>query len=210
MFKTLAVISAAALMLCGCSPMMMLQKYDTVRPELNIPAGTRLAIGVRDIRPAIMNGEQSPFFTGIRHSGSVVCYHVYTDNELSFADNIAGDIGRSLKEKGVHVTVYPIPSGMQEADAVRKLSEGNTKSVLISLLEWKSWTFNKTELDYDLHIGVYGTDGKKLAEKRLAKHEELGGGPVKPWEHATYVLPKTLQQQIEMLFGDKEIARQLH
>jgi hypothetical protein len=81
--------------------------------------------------------------------------------------------------------------------------------ILLTLNEWKTDTYMRTTLYYDVTMRMRDQDGRVLAEKVLTGSDNLGGDAWDPSAHARQAVPQAFKGKIEELLNNTEIAEAL-
>jgi hypothetical protein len=81
------------------------------------------------------------------------------------------------------------------------LSQQAKKIILLTLLNWKTDTYQSTDLIYDVSMTVLDSQGHELATKRLEGTDNLGKSILAPQSIATELAPIAFQKKLEELFG---------
>lgn len=185
-------------------------RYDLTDAQLNVDTKQNVAVGVLDQRSYVVSGEKSPNFVGIQRGGFGNPFDVTTVSGNPLAQDMSATIEASLKANQIVVQRVAIVPDGDSRTAISVL--GTTKasrSLLVTLREWKSDTFSNTKLIYNIRAQVFSTDGEELARKAINGEDNLGGDFVNPPGHARIVVPKAFRQKLEELFSDSQIKAAL-
>ncbi|MGH8534208.1 MAG: hypothetical protein ACREV1_16210 [Gammaproteobacteria bacterium] len=107
----------------------------------------------------------------------------------------------ALGRSGAMVTPVKLSPSLSKAEAIGALQSTNAeKSLLLLLYEWKSDTYNGTEIIYELEMEAIDKQGKVLARKRAQGIDQLGGAFWDPQGHAQEAVPAAFQRKVEDLF----------
>jgi hypothetical protein len=211
------VLLAAAI--GGCTTRIT-YRYDEATPPLKAVAGTTVNLAVLDRRTYVVNRQKPPTFVGVSRTSfddyvnssedaAKKMFDVTTASGKPLADDFAKTIATALSAKGVRVSVISLPPEIDEAEAVRRLSDAPGHSMLLVLNEWRTEAQASTYLICDLHAIIIGQGGAILARKRLHGAENLGGNPRNPIAHGREVVPVAYSKKLQELFAAPEIAGQL-
>lgn len=207
----LAKICAAmsfVVVLSGCA-VGVTHQYDNAKPEIKASAGTKLGVGVQDRRMYVLSKQKPETFAGLSRGGFGNPFDVNTASGKPLADDFSKTIQRALSAKGVHASAVSLPPGVDETEAIKRLSVAGDKAVLIVLNEWKADTYSSTTLAYDVQAMIVDASGKVLASKKISGSDNLGGSAFNPPEHSRNVVPVAYRKKLEELFAAPEIAAHL-
>jgi hypothetical protein len=210
MFKLISTCIAIVLFstLGGCA-VGVTHQYNNAALQIKASSGTKLAVGVQDRRLYVVTKEKSENFVGLSRGGFGNPFDVKTSTGAPLADDISKSIQTALSADGVSVNAIIIPLGVDEAEAIKRLTVASGKAVFIELNEWKADTYMNTTLTYDVQALVIGADGKVIASKKVSGSENLGGSAMNPPEHSRKAVPIAFRKKIEELFSAPEIANNI-
>ena len=144
------------------------QDYLQAQPILELTRKGRLAVGVQDRRPYILDHDKDEDFVGLQRGGYGNPFDVGTQSKQALAEDMAKVLTVALGRSGAMVTPVKLSPPLSKAEAIRALqSTSAEKFLLLVLYEWKSDTYNGTEIIYDLEMEAIDKQGKVLARKRL-------------------------------------------
>jgi hypothetical protein len=185
-------------------------RYDSVTVDINMSSERNVAAATHDQRPYVRLDDKSPTFVGLSRGGYGNPFDVNTASGEALATDMTNSILSSLAAKGFRATAVIVTPEASEKVALEKLQEtGAERLLLLTLLEWKSDTFEGTALIYDVSLKVFDQLGSELARKALQGRDDLGGSFWNPPGHAKKVVPSAFAQKLEILFSDSEIERAL-
>ena len=222
LMRLLASLGAVVLLAAafsGCATRIT-YRYDEATLLLKAVAGTAVSLAVLDRRTYVVNKQKPANFVGVSRSSfddyvdsteeaAKKIFDVTTASGKPLADDFAKTIATALSAKGVRVTAISLPPEIDEAGAVRRLSDAPGHSLLLVLNEWRSETQTNTYLICDLHAIIIGHGGAILARKRLLCADDLGGNPRNPIAYGREVVPIAYSKKLRELFAAPEIAGQL-
>jgi hypothetical protein len=84
-----------------------------------------------------------------------------------------------------------------------------SRSVLVTLTEWKADTYLNTSVIYDLSILILGADGNIKLRQALRGRDNLGGDAINPPSHSRSAVPPVASAKLESLFGTPEVREAL-
>lgn len=189
-----------SLTLVGCA-FGRKQDYLQAHPVLEYASKGRLAVGVQDRRPYILDHDKDEDFLGLQRGGYGNPFDVGTESKQPLADDMAKVLTKSLGRSGAMVIPVKLSPSLSKAEVIRALQSINAEnSVLLSLYEWKSDTYNGTEIIYDVEMEAIDKRGKVLARKRAQGIDQLGAAFWDPQGHAQEAVPAAFQRKLEDLF----------
>jgi hypothetical protein len=194
----LLLVVLAALAASGCA---VGNKHNyTMAPELGVQGARSVAVGAQDARPYVLSKEKTPDFVGLQRGGFGNPFDVTTESGRPLADDVAGAIAASLARRGFKATAVAVaPAG---ADTRQLASQAGAERVaLVSILEWKSDTYQNTALLYELVLRVFDANGTELANHRVSGRDNLGGSAWNPPAHAKGAVPEAYRRKLEELFS---------
>ena len=192
-------------MTSGCA-VGVTHQYDNVAPEFNASAGTKLDIGVQDKRVYVVSKEKPETFVGLSRGGFGNPFDVTTFSGKPLADDFTKTIQTALSAKGVQANAVRLPLGIDEAEAIKRLSLAGNKAILLILNEWKADTYMTTTLNYDIQAIVIDSSGKVISSKKIYGMDNLGSSAFDPPGHSRTVIPIAFRRKLEELFASPEIA----
>lgn len=196
------------LIISGCA---VGNKHNYSDSTINIKGtqGNKLDLGVQDRRVYVLSGDKPQSFVGLSRGGFGNPFNVETESGKPLSDDFSKAVSKSLSQKGVTVTEVIIPPQMDQAEAIKNLTQSGNKAIFISIKEWKSDTYQNTSLNYDIQVQVIDKSGKIVANKSIAGNENLGGDFINPPGHAKKVIPPAFQAKLEQLLSAPDIAGHL-
>lgn len=192
---------ATAVLTAGCGG----YAYRSVVANVPVSGSGQVGIATHDQRSYVVSGRKTPDFVGIIRGGFGNPYDLATDDGRPLADGMTEAIANSLKPKGfrpVPVSVAPSDSPAQARE--KAVKAGGTRTVLLTLREWRSDAMYRTGMDYDVTLSVLDGGGAVLAEKRLQGSDNLGGA-----SGARDAAIQAFRTKLETLLGDPAVAQAL-
>jgi hypothetical protein len=166
-------------------------------------------VGVQDRRPYILDHDKDEDFVGLQRGGYGNPFDVSTQSKQPLADDMAKVLTKALTQSGMHVTpVRLAPSWPKDQVLTALRAAPADKLLLLSLYEWKSDTYQGTEIIYDAQMEALDAGGKVLARKRIQGTDQLGAAFWDPQSQAQEEIPKAFQRKLEILFSG-DIAQAL-
>ena len=195
-----------SLMIAGCA-FGRKQDYLQARPVLEYTSKVRLAVGVQDRRPYILDRDKDEDFVGLQRGGYGNPFDVGTSSERPLAEDMAKVLSNALASSGAMVIPVRLLPSLSRAEVVRVLQTTNAdKFLLLSLYEWKSDTYGGTEILYEVEMEAIDKQGRGLAGKKAQGIDQLGAGFWDPQGHAQDVVPAAFQRKLEDLFRGEVAA----
>jgi hypothetical protein len=136
------------------------------RSNFNVPPESqKVIVAVHDLRPYIQNNEKSPEYVGIQQSIAGVPYNVSTKSGKPLADDFGMMIVNTLNYGKVSATQREIPHLWTFADVKEKVlgKEKDSKVYYIKMLEWRTITHFRVELNYDLQLLVFDDQANEVS-----------------------------------------------
>lgn len=183
-------------------------EYSKVTPELAVSTKNSVAIGVHDERPYVVSGGKETSFVGLSRGGFGNPFDINTQSAKPLADDMNETLLQAFKRNGVDVKTIQIkPAESDNAARQVLVALGQQRSILLTLSEWKSDTYQNTSLAYDVRLTVLGPNGAVLADKTLKGNENLGGSVMNPPAHAKEVVPVAYRRTLDALLSSPEIQQ---
>lgn len=203
----------AVICLCfwtGACAVGVQHRYDTTDANIDVTTKHRVAVAVQDARPYVLSGEEQANFVGYSRGGYYNSFDVTTTTDRPLAHDMTQSIVFALKAGGATATGVNLPAS-SDAAAARStlLSAKADRYVWLLLQEWKSNTYIRTSLHYNIVLRILGADGAVRGKKLLSGRESLGGNAMNPPGHSRAAIPKAFRGKIEELFSDPGIIHAL-
>jgi hypothetical protein len=160
MFIMLLVILSVA----GCRG----GRYDLTKSQLkvDIQGAGKVAIGVQDQRPYILDYTKPPTYIGIHRNGWGVPRDAGTRSGQSLAEDVATIMVSSFGASGFAVERFSLsPNENLESSLKRLESSAYDKIVVLTLDQFRSDSWAEVELQWAITMRVYDGKGRLLAEK---------------------------------------------
>jgi len=192
------------LFVSGCAVSRKVQ-YSGI--NANVPAFSEtIALATWDQREQVLDGSRKPDFVGYMRSGAGIAYPIGTASGKPLADDISSSISTSLEKKGCTTSVITTsPADNENTILDNLIKSGNEKLLLVKCSEYHTDGYGIQNLNYNLQVTVYASDGELVKEKRFQGDRTLGGnvawGPGKYQEY----MPEGLKTLLEQIFNDEEI-----
>lgn len=184
--------------------------YKTQLQDLNIKSQQDVVVGVQDLRPYVVSGENTKQFVGLQRAGFGNPFGVHTKSGDPLADDIADTIVNTLKMGGVKAQAVAIPSSLDSGKALAALLKIDAgRYLFVYFEEWKSDTYTNVALLYDVTAKVYDKSGNLLAQNDISGREDLGGSFMNPVGHAEEAVPVAFRKNLTKLLGHPSIVKAL-
>jgi len=182
----------------------------TMGPDLAVQGTRSVAVAAQDLRPYVVSGEKRPDFVGLQRGGFGNPFDVTTESGRPLADDFSTAIASSLSRRGFKSTAVSVALSPMAADARALASRsGAERLALVSIVEWKSDTYQNTALLYELVLRVLDANGNQLAANRVSGRDNLGGSAWNPPDHAKGAVPLAYRKKLEELLGAEAVVRSL-
>ena len=79
--------------------------------------------------------------------------------------------------------------------------------MLLTLLEWKSDTYQNTALKYKARVQLFDVEGKLLAEKNIVGEDALQGSVMNPHGHDKMDISRAFEEKLGVLLKDAELYK---
>ncbi len=218
MFRLVMVVLALT-HLAGCA-INNKQDYRKAVPTLTTVGHQRVAVGVQDLRPEVVNGNVDEDYVGMQRGGYGNPFRVHTRSKRPLADEMGTWIVSALRNHGAKAQPVRLAPSLNKDQVIALLRSGKPdKLLLLTLKDWESDTYVGTELRYDAEMQALGRSGNVLASKTIKGTDQLGSGFWNPQGVAQEQAPLTFKKKMEELYegdiakalsqaGDKPIAKE--
>jgi hypothetical protein len=117
-------------------------------------------------------------------------FDVETESGQPLATDMGSDIVSAFRASGVEASQMVFAPSLKPTDARQQLvNSGADRSVLITL-EWKSDTYQRVFLNYDVRLNVFNREGEMLATSQSSGEDNLGDGGLDPPSHSRRRCPR--------------------
>lgn len=197
-----------AVPLSGCA---IGNTYNYRSPTLAQPwiegKGT-LAVATHDLRPDVVNGDETPDYVGLQRAGLGNPFDASTASSLPLSDDWTFIVTQGLTRGGFTATPISTSPKEQPDSVIHKLeATGAQASLLFVLNRWHSDTYNNVTLHHEVVLAVLDPAGKVLAEARLTGSSELGGSFFNPPAYAKRNVPLEFERKLAFLLRDPRIVQ---
>jgi len=203
--KTKAIYFLTLLILSGCAGSLKIQ-YDGI--NANLPAfSENITIAIWDQREQVLDGSRKPDFVGYMRSGAGIAYPIGTASGKPIVDDISSSIASSLEKQGCTTSIITTsPTEDEHAILDNFAKNGSGKLFLMKCSEYHTDGYGIQNLNYDLLVKIFASDGQLLKEKSFQGDRNLGGSVA--WGAGKYkeYMPEGLKALLEEIFNDPEIS----
>ena len=170
----------------------------------------KVGIATFDHRVYVLSNDKDPDFVGLQRAGFGNPYDVTTESGRSLAEDITTSLVNALAKKGFAARPVLVSSTDSIDAAILALTaHGSDRSILLMLSEWKTDTYNRTGLYYDVTLMVLDESGNMLAERSIGGKDNLGGSVWNPPGHAKKAVPLAFKEKMEELLNNNEVLQAL-
>jgi hypothetical protein len=195
--STLLLLLIQAVLLGGCAGQKL--AYGDIVARVDASGTAPVAVAAHDQRKLITSGQESPTFVGRMRSQHHIA-GVNTASGKPLGDDLTTVLATSLAAKGFKaIPVVVSHSERPEAVTQRMVLMRVDRDVVLTVAEWRTDTYFKTQLFYELDLKVLDSSGKVLAQRRLAGHEDEMSGSARD----------AFRQKLELLINDPEVTQAL-
>jgi hypothetical protein len=181
-----------------------------VVPDLQARSSAKVAVGVQDKRSYVVTNDKTPNFVGLQRGGYGNPFDVTTASGQPLASDFARSIVSGLEIRKIAAHTVAIPPGTTRKVAIQSLvGKGAKRSLLVTLIEWKSDTMVNLALYYDLSAEVLDTGGKVVAQSARQGREAIAGSFWNAPAAARANVPHFYRKLLADLLNDKKIVNAL-
>jgi hypothetical protein len=194
----------------GCA-MGRQHAYHVGQPTLGHRGPGWVAVAVQDQRSEVVSRAKQETFVGFSRGGFGNKFDINTASGRPLATDFADTISHGLITNQYRTT-YVETSPRQPRDMVMSAltRTGAPRLLLVEIKEWKSDTYNRTALHYQLTAHVFDRQGGEIAVSDTAGTDGLGGSFMDPAGHAENAVPAAYLQCLENLLNRPAIGPALH
>lgn len=201
------LVVLAALAASGCA--VGNRHSYTMGPDLAAQGTLSVAVAAQEARPYVLSGEKGQTFSGLQRGGFGNPFDVNTESGRALADDFSNAITSALSRRGFKATAVSVAAGAPADARALAAGAGAERVALVSIVEWKSDTYQNVALHYDLLLRVFDASGTQLATNRITGRDNLGGSAWNPPAHARGAVPAAYRKKLEELFGAPDIVSSL-
>jgi hypothetical protein len=159
----------------------------------------------------VLSQNKRPSFVGLQRGGYGNPFDVLNKNNEPLSTSFTHVVCESIKSSGGScIEVATVPTETRR-DLTRRLAEtGAPRAILMTLMEWKSDTYQNVGLRYDVDLEVITPPETVLIRKKMRGFDDLRGSFWNPPAYAKKAVPKAFQRKIQELYTDSEVLSALH
>lgn len=203
-------LAALAVLLAGCVSGVTLEYNTMMVPNIKTATGINIALAVHDQRPLVLEGKWAENVVGKNRDYYGIPFPMHTASGGPLAEDLAEALERALEHKDHRVdTVRALPTATHDEALARLRESAADKYVLLTIGNWKSETYIKTRVVYDLTVEVYDKDGNRLVRIQKEGYDTLGGSLLHPIRHAKRSIPPFSERLFEAMFNEKQVIAAL-
>lgn len=181
--------------------------YRRTAPKVDVTSSREATLAVIDRRPYIINKDKNPDFVGLQRAGLGNPWNVRTTSGKALADDFRGVLINSLRSAGMKVEPAKVPFLASSEQAVAVFTQSSVdRSVLLIVRDWKTDTYARIALHFDLELQVYDKSAL-LASKRIRGRHAIGAAAL-PSQVGLAAISAAAQKMSELL-NDPKIAAAL-
>jgi hypothetical protein len=206
---TLVLASVVMVFIIGCA-VGNKHAYQGVAVDLDTSGSSSVALATHDQRPYVVSGDKQADFVGLQRGGFGNPFNVTTLSENALAEDFSNVVAAALNSKGFRpLTMSTTATESHQSVLTRLIAQDADRLMLLTLLEWKSDTYQNTALKYNARVQLFDGEGKLLAEKTIVGEDDLKGSVMNPPGHAKKVIFRAFEEKLGLLLNDAEISKAL-
>ena len=199
--RAVMVASGFALLVTGCS-VAMRYPYNLAKPLVKKEGTVAVAVAVQDRRDSVIAGGR-PDIVGIRRSLFGHVEDITTVSGQPLAADVSTCVRRGLQEAGYQAMPVKVMIRSRQEYVVGQMAKtGAQRLLLVGIDAWKSNTFWRTALFYDLTVQVFDPEGHLLGRAATSGRDQVVGD-------TETTLAEIYTLKLELLLNDRAIARAL-
>jgi hypothetical protein len=186
--------------------------YHEATPSLKRARGPLVVgLAVEDERMEIVTRKKTASFVGLLRHDYGIPFDVRTRSGRPLEADLTLALTLGLAESGYHVVQVVVTPDQSSADIVRDVANaGGAHALIVRVNEWKSDTYQRTTLSYDLSVRVLSVPGGEvLGESFVTGQDVIPPGGWTTAGHIANVLPKALRAKLEEMLDGPAIRRAL-
>jgi hypothetical protein len=198
MFAALPIL-LALIALEGCAFGHKFPYANTIA-RIDASGTNSVAVTAHDQRKRVIAEGGNPTFVGELRSLAHIPYGVYTASGKPLAEDLTTVLANSFSSKGFRAVPVVVTYSERPETVVQKITAmGLDRGVVLTVVEWRTDTYFKTQLFYDLSLRILDRNGKQLAEGRVEGHDnEIAGSA-----------SEAFRQKLELLINDPKVTQAL-
>ena len=143
-------------------------RYDLTKSQLkpDFHGSGKVAIGVQDKRPFILDGTKPSTFIGIHRNGVGSPGDAGTRSGKTLAEDVATIVASSFGKAGFEARQFSLsPNDHPESSCNGLTSSAHDRIVVLTLNKFRSDSWVEAELQWAITMRIYDGQCKRLAEK---------------------------------------------
>lgn len=181
--------------------------YHGSRPTLHHAGPGWIAVAVQDHRREVVSGDKEETFVGFSRGGYGNKFDIVTVSGRTLAADFADTICHGLIAKQYRVTYVQTSPRQAPQEVVSALARtGAPRLLVVEIREWKSDTYNSTDLEYDVAANVLDNRGTQLAVAAVRGEDALGSSFLDPAGYAETVIPPAYLDRLQRLLNQPTIG----
>ena len=170
-FLNIFVVMIILFLIGGCRG----GRYDLTKSQLkpDFHGSGKVAIGVQDKRPFVLDGTKPQTYIGIHRTGLGIPKDIGTRSGKTLAEDVATIVASSFSATGFEVSQFSLsPKDELESSLNGLASSAYDKIIVFTLDQFRSDSWAEVELQWAITMRIYDGRGKLLAEKNSTGTEE--------------------------------------
>ena len=209
--SAVAVTLLVAVLGIGCGSTSHEADYRNVIADLVATGSDTIALAVLDQRAQLRQGER-PSYAGDSRTAAGIRIRVYTKSGRPLAEDMTHAICASLEQRGF--ACEPLATrAHQDEQRVRKLllQMKASKRLLLRVRRWRTSTFLKTTVHYDLILDALDREGKPIATSTQRGRQVIeADDPIRPLDVIANKVPPAFKARLEALLNHKDVVAALN
>jgi hypothetical protein len=200
--RAVVLASGLALLVTGCS-VALRYPYHLAKPLVKREGTVAVAVAVQDQRDSVLAGGR-PDFVGVRRGLLGSREDITTVSGQPLAADVSTCVRQGLQEAGYQAMPVKVMIRSRPEYVVAQMAKtGAQRLLLVSIDAWKSDSFWRTWLFYDITVQVFDPEGKRLGRAATSGRDRIVGDDE---TELAYVYALKLQ----LLLNDRAVARALY
>lgn len=137
-----------------------------------------VVVVTKDLRAHVLSGDKKPEFVGLIRGIFGNPADVRTKSRRPLTEDFSASIAAALTNSGFSATSDTVAGNESAAEAIDRLVKAAPdRIVIVQLRDWKTDSYRKIKLHYDLTISIYDRSGAMLENVVDSADEEMPGVP---------------------------------
>jgi len=204
--KRFISIVTFATMLGGCAFGRTVGYSGSTMALQGVSSKETVALGVQDSRSYVVSGRKPATFVGLMRGGYGNPFDVNTSSGQPMATEMRDALAASIKAKNIEVSTVVLTPSADSKQARQALAASHAhRAILVTLNEWKSDTFFRIALFYDVTVEIMDEAGNVVATNTIKGRDNLGAELVTPDVN----IMAAFVQKMDLLFSNDQIVAAL-